>query len=79
MQGGRAAKRGTEPSTGFSYQLFPLDQGLILPCFDGAFHSGMLARRGASKLGRTRSTWITVTRTLLDYGLLGEVVKPATF
>lgn len=53
------------PSFFFLNPLFPLDKGLALPCFDGVFRSGMLDRRGASKLGRTRSTWITVTEQYL--------------
>lgn len=53
------------PSFFFFNPLFPLDKGLALPCFDGVFRSGMLDRRGASKLGRTRSTWITVTEQYL--------------
>lgn len=55
-----------------SHPLFPLDKGLALPRFDGVFCSGMLTRRGASKLGRTRSTWITVTEHYLIRDCLGK-------
>lgn len=75
--GGWAATRGTVPSTGLSYgvihpllelTLFQLDQGLAVPRFDGVLRSGMLDRRGASKIGGTSSLWITVTGTLPDRG-----------
>lgn len=71
--GGWAATRETVPSAGLSYGvIYPLLEltsfQLDVPRFDGVLHSGMLAQRGASKLGGTSSPWITMTGTLLDRG-----------
>lgn len=71
--GGWAATRGTVPPTGLSYgvirPLFELISfWLDVHMFDGVPHSGMLARRGASKLRGSSSLWITVTGTLPDRG-----------